>query len=62
MEHKDYAYEIKDTQNPKARGQRFANLNRAIVELSRAVGDPGRWIIVDRETGTVVRTNRGSQT
>lgn len=55
-----HAYEIRDTQNPKARGQRFANLNRAIVELSRAVGEPGRWIIVDRETGTVMRKNRGT--
>ncbi len=53
-------YEIKDIQNPKAHGQRFANLPNAILELSVAVGEPGRWIIVDRETGTVMRKNRGT--
>lgn len=53
-------YEIKDAQNPKARGQRFDNLPNAILELSRAVGEPGRWLIVDRETGIVMRKNRGT--
>ena len=53
-------YEIRDAQTPKAPGQRFANLPNAILELSVAVGESGRWLIVDRETGTVMRKNRGT--
>ncbi len=44
-------YEIRDTTRPEWRGQRFTNEDRARRELAQCVGDPGRWILIDRETG-----------
>lgn len=47
-------YEIRDTLTPGARGQRYTSLTRAIMEFRRAVGTPGRWILVDRQTNEVL--------
>jgi hypothetical protein len=49
-------YEIRDNNNPSWRGQRFTSENRARRELSLAVGDPGRWSLVDRVTRKVLVT------
>ena len=48
------AYEIKDRENMKARGQRFSSLARAERELAYAV-PASRFVIVDRETGEEVK-------
>lgn len=42
-------YEIRDNQNPKARGYRFTKLERAQRELTHAV-PASRWFIFDRQT------------
>ena len=49
-------YEIRDNHHPEWRGQRFTSLDRAQRELDHAVGDPGRWSLVDRETREVIST------
>ena len=46
-------YEIQDTQMA-GRGQRFTNLDHARRELTHAVGDRGRFVIVDRKTGDIM--------
>lgn len=43
-------YEIKDTHNPGWRGPRYSNLKAAKRELWYAV-PPGRFVLIDRETG-----------
>jgi hypothetical protein len=40
-------YEIRDRQNPQARGMRFSSLDRAERELAHAV-PATRWFIFDR--------------
>ena len=49
-------YEIRDNHHPGWRGMRFTSLQRAENELSHAVGDPGRWSLVDRATKQVLHT------
>lgn len=44
-------YEIIDSVNPDWRGMRFSSLDRAQRELAQAVGTPGRFYIIDRQTG-----------
>ena len=46
-------YEIRDRENPRARGYRFTALDRAQRELAHAV-PAGRWFIYDRQTGEEV--------
>jgi hypothetical protein len=43
-------YEIIDTEHPTWRGMRFSTIERARRELARAVGTPGRFIIIPRPT------------
>ena len=47
-------WELKDTVHPDWRGQRFSSRERAEKELAQAV-PPGRFVLVDRETGEVVK-------
>lgn len=42
-------YEIRDRENPRAKGMRFSTLERAKRELAHAV-PADRWFIYDRET------------
>lgn len=51
-------YEIRDAYNPKLRGARFNSLDRALREMAHCVGDPGRWELVNRQTGAVITRNR----
>lgn len=45
-------YEIKDRQDPRARGMRFSSLERAQRELAHA--PRSRYMLVDRDTGQEV--------
>ena len=52
-------YEIQDTYQADrfgyvVRGQRFTNLDHARRELTHAVGNRGRFIIVDRKTKEIM--------
>ena len=52
-------YEIRDTKNPRARGQRFSTEKRARQEMSQIYGAPrGRYQLIDRETKRVLTVNR----
>lgn len=42
-------YEIKDAHHPEWRGMRFSSEDRARRELAQAVGEPGRWVLYDRQ-------------
>ena len=46
-------YELKDTENPTWRGQRFNSLRVALREL-RASIPPGRFVLIDRTDGSEV--------
>lgn len=46
-------YEIKDRNNPKAKGYRFTKLEHAQRELAHAT-PPERWYIFDRAEGKEV--------
>lgn len=50
-------YELRDSQNPGWKPQRFTSEDRARRELAAAVGVVGRWVLVDRLTGEVLDTN-----
>ena len=48
-----YRYKLVDTNHPKAVAGRYRSLTHGLREISNA-GPPGRFILVDRETGRTV--------
>ena len=52
-------YEIRDTYAERSdRGQRFTKLAHARRELTHAVGNKGRFVIKDRETGQIMGSSK----
>jgi hypothetical protein len=49
-------YEIIDNNHPAWRGSRFSDEARARKVLAQSVGNPGRWSLKDRTTGTILAT------
>lgn len=49
-------YEIRDNEHPTWKGSRYSSEDRARRELAQAVGDPGRWSLIDRQTKQVLAT------
>ena len=45
-----YRYKLIDTAYGSIAG-RFTSLDRATREVKAAVGEPGRFVLIDRETG-----------
>lgn len=53
-----YRYVIKDSFAPMNwKGQQFSSLERAQRELKHCVGRPGRFQLIDKETGECLGTN-----
>ena len=49
-------YELRDNNHVDWPGMRFTTIERAKREFRNAVGNPGRWSLIDRETKQVIAT------